>query len=259
MSDYETTATGMRILPGQWRPHYPWEQIIWISPSWPCQDYLWYDFPEGVLSDAGTHYCSAMNDAIPDGEILFTELPAIPWQETDGRFTCEREMPGGITCVASLKAAGESIVRMELELTNTGNEPLTNVTGRTCLFLRATRDFGEYGGDNKFAHLGEHGWVSHTGVYKCPHDGPYPVHAPEVGACADIPVSICLSAIEERLVAMTWFDDTLKVGGNPVRPCLHADPNFGDLAPGESKRVHGEIIFFEGTPDDFLDYWKDRT
>ncbi len=36
---YEIHAKGIRILPGQWRPHYPFEQIAWVSPPWPSQDF----------------------------------------------------------------------------------------------------------------------------------------------------------------------------------------------------------------------------
>lgn len=28
---YATHAKGIRILPGQWRPHYPFEQVVWIN------------------------------------------------------------------------------------------------------------------------------------------------------------------------------------------------------------------------------------
>ena len=38
MSDsYETHVRGMRLLPGQRRPRFPWEHIVWISPSSPYQ------------------------------------------------------------------------------------------------------------------------------------------------------------------------------------------------------------------------------
>ncbi|MDA2928224.1 hypothetical protein MYX78_13525, partial [Acidobacteria bacterium AH-259-G07] len=39
--------------------------------------------------------------------------------------------------------------------------------------------------------------------------------------------------------------------GNPELPCMHADPGFRDLAPGEQATINGEIIFFEGTVDQF--------
>ena len=32
-ADYEELATGLRVIPGQWRPHHRFEQIAWISPA----------------------------------------------------------------------------------------------------------------------------------------------------------------------------------------------------------------------------------
>ena len=53
---YETHAKGIRILPGQWRPLYPFEQIAWVSPPWPSQDYIWLDFPEAIFCNLGLLY-----------------------------------------------------------------------------------------------------------------------------------------------------------------------------------------------------------
>ena len=58
---YETHAKGIRILPGAWRPHYPWEHIAWISPPWPSQDYVWLDFPEAIFTSQGLLFLSHVN------------------------------------------------------------------------------------------------------------------------------------------------------------------------------------------------------
>ena len=71
---YETQATGLRILPGQWRPHYPWEHIAWVSPPWASQDYVWLDFPEAICSSLGFLYLSHVNPPIPT---IFKDLPAL--------------------------------------------------------------------------------------------------------------------------------------------------------------------------------------
>ena len=54
---------------------------------------------------------------------------------------------------------------------------------------------------------------------------------------------------------MTWFNDTLSLIGNPNHPCMHADPRFPDIAPGESATLRGRLVFFEGKLHDF-DYRK---
>ena len=58
-STYADHATGIRILPGAWRPHYYWEHIAWVSPSWPSQDYIWLDFPEAIFTEADRALYSA--------------------------------------------------------------------------------------------------------------------------------------------------------------------------------------------------------
>ena len=42
---YETQAKGIRILPGQWRPHYPWEHIA----SWYIETVHGADLPEFLI------------------------------------------------------------------------------------------------------------------------------------------------------------------------------------------------------------------
>ena len=67
------------------------------------------------------------------------------------------------------------------------------------------------------------------------------------------PLMACISRIEERLVAMTWYEDTYTLVCNPAHPCLHADPVLEDLPPGESTSVRGALIFFEGSLEAFTE------
>ena len=49
---------------------------------------------------------------------------------------------------------------------------------------------------------------------------------------------------------MSWGGDTGSLVGNCDHPCVHADPVFPDLAPGEGASVHGAIRFVEGDLND---------
>ena len=86
----EIHAKGIRIVPGQWRPHCPYEQIAWVSPPWPSQDYVWLDFPEAVFTTTGLHYLSHVNPAVPS---LFHDLPRVPWQNEEGGISFKRTLP----------------------------------------------------------------------------------------------------------------------------------------------------------------------
>jgi len=82
--------------------------------------------------------------------------------------------------------------------------------------------------------------------------GPYRIGWRTKGTpLADLPIVLTASNQSARLVAMTWFSDTLSLVSNPNHPCMHADPKFGDLQPGETGSIRGRIGFFEGRPADF--------
>ena len=53
---------------------------------------------------------------------------------------------------------------------------------------------------------------------------------------------ITLSATAQRLIAFTWLADTYSLTTNPKHPCMHADPIFHDLGPGESATIVGKYF-----------------
>jgi hypothetical protein len=52
------------------------------------------------------------------------------------------------------------------------------------------------------------------------------------------------SADGKRWIATAW--ERAKPWANPPVPCIHSDPTFPDLAPGEESILRGRIFFFEG-------------
>ncbi|MFV2068479.1 MAG: hypothetical protein ACC645_16030, partial [Pirellulales bacterium] len=247
---YETHARGIRILPGQWRPHYRFEQIAWVSPPWPSQDYLWLDFPEAIFTNQGLLYLSHVNPPI---KTLFHDLPRVPWRKISGGVAFERQLPNGVSFGGSVKKGGDTTVDLELHIHNGTAKELANITLQTCVYLRASKEFADFTRDNKFVHVPDSGWIRlpEADALK---EGTAKVR---VGwrthgkAVADLPVLVTLSNQADRLVAMTWFEDTLSLVSNPGHPCMHADPRFPDLAPGGNASVRGKLIFFEGKLRDF--------
>ena len=59
------------------------------------------------------------------------------------------------------------------------------------------------------------------------------------------------SKAADRLIACTWGKDTYSLVCNPGHPCMHADPAFPDLAPGQRAAIGGKLIFFKGSLDAF--------
>ena len=251
---YATQAKGLRILPGQWRPHYPWEHIVWISPSWPSQDYLWLDFPEAVFTNQGLLFLSHIN---PDAPAVFSNWPKVEWRPVPGGFSFERHLPNEISFSGAVTKAGETAVALELQIKNNSPQSLTRITLQTCVFLRAIQEFADYTRSNKFVHVPERGWIGIEEASRLPAgSAPYRVGWRTSGKrVADLPVIVTVSNVTDRLVAMTWHKDTLSLVSNPGHPCMHADPQFKDLQPGDSATVRGKIVFFEGKLADF-DYEK---
>ena len=155
---YETQVKGIRIYPGLWRPHYPFEQISWISPPWPSQDYVWIDFPEAVFTDQGVIYLSHVNPAVPT---VFPDLPKVQWVKNGTGIRYKRIFPSGIVIGGNLKIQNPFTIRMKLSIYNGSPEPLKNIKLQTCVFLRHIREFANYSLDNKFVHLSNLGWLQY--------------------------------------------------------------------------------------------------
>ena len=251
---YETHAKGIRILPGQWRPHYRFEQIAWISPSWPCQDYVWLDSPEAIFCESGLLFLSHVNPAHP---VMFPDLPKVDWQVGPGGLSYERLLPNGVGFGGSVTAGDGTSVRLDLHIHNGSGEVLKDVKLQTCAYLRGIKEFSGCTRQNTFVHVPDIGWRSwdeahdsnvRTGRFRLGWRGGPPA--------ADLPVIVTTSSKAQRLFAMTWHDDTYSLMCNPGHPCVHADPTFGDIAPGQRAEIHGKLIFFEGTLDQFADWFS---
>ena len=243
---YATIAKGIRIFPGHWRPHYEWEHIAWVSPSWPSQDYIWLDFPEAIFTDRGLLYLSHTN---PDAPAVYETWPKVPWQTVDGGIAFERELPDGVAFGGKVTKSSDTVVDLELHIKNGSAEPLRNITLQTCAFLRAAKEFADYNRDNKFVHIPEKGWLPYPEAVEAPDgQGKFGVGWRKHNGKSDQPIMYTVSNEAERLVAMTWLDDTLSMVSNGNHPCMHADPYFPDLESGQIHTIHGRIVFHEGPP-----------
>ena len=253
---YETHAKGIRILPGQWRPHYPYEHIAWISPPWPCQDYIWLDFPEAVFADSGLLFLSHVNPRHP---VLFPDLPRVAWQTLPGGLRFERKLPNGVRMEGSLTTEDTRALTFDLLIQNGGDIPVRGFKLQTCAYLRGIKEFSDLTNANKFVHQPGAGWQTIDDAR---------TSGVQTGRCrigfrggplsADLPVIVTLSEPAERLVAMTWYGKTYALAANPNHPCMHADPGFPDLEPGQEARIRGALLFFEGTLERFSDWFEER-
>lgn len=243
-------SSGIRIHPGQWRPHDQYEQIAWVSPPWECPDYLWLDFPEAIFTDRGLLYLSHFSPRFP---VVFKDPPAVPWQQTAGGIRFDRRLPdgSGFGGAVTPNDSGDG-VDLELYIDNGGDRPLADIKLQTCAYLRPLGEFNATTNANKWVHLPARGWT-HLGEAATHIDehGRYRVGwrgGPEV---TDLPIIVCTSSRNDRLIAFTWGRHTYSLIGNPQHPCMHADPAMENIPPGERGTIHGKLVFRQCTLESF--------
>jgi len=69
----------------------------------------------------------------------------------------------------------------------------------------------------------------------------------------DLALSIVTSTDNKRKVII-WWNPGKSMIANAYIPCIHADPYFGTLNPGEQATAEGLILFTEGEVQPIIDY-----
>ncbi|MHC4443533.1 MAG: hypothetical protein ACYTBZ_14905 [Planctomycetota bacterium] len=250
---YARQVSGVRIYPGMWRPHYRWEHIAWVSPPWAGQDYIWLDFPEAIFTKQGLLYLSHINPRYP---VVFPNPSAVKWQRLPEGICYERTLPNGVSFGGKVTKTNMG-ADLELFIRNGSKAPLEDIKLQTCAFLRACKEFSRYTADNKYVHVPDRGWLAYQQAVKVKKEsGKYRLGWRSGKAISDMPIMVTQSSSGKRLAAFTWLTDTYSLVTNPTHPCMHADPYFSDLVPGQSSSIRGRLFFFEGSPDDFGKSWQ---
>jgi hypothetical protein len=139
-------------------------------------------------------------------------LEALEWtRNPDGSLEVQRRLPNKVA-FGTRVVPGRDGVRMELWLSNGSGEMLTGLKVQMCLMLKGLAGFADRTNDNK-------------------------VFAPPFAACRDR---------TGRRWVITGWEPCVRAWGNPACPCLHADPQIPDCAPGQAQRVRGWLSFYEG-------------
>ena len=73
----------------------------------------------------------------------------------------------------------------------------------------------------------------------------------------DRAISVVTSLDGKRAMVFAWTPGKCLLS-NSVIPCLHADPYYGDIKPGESKIAHGVLILTEDDPAKIVRQFVDQ-
>ncbi len=178
---------------------------------WDAGSYVVVDLPEAIFSERRLLFLAHTDvPTIWDKDNVIIEN--VDWKrQTDGSLLHERVLPNKIAFGASV-IPRERIVEMELWLRNGTDQTLPRLRTQICTMLKGAPAFNEQTTTNK--------------LFKCPTVA---VH----------------SAEGDRWIIMAW-ERCGRAWGQPLVPCLHADPVMPDCAPGETVRVRGRLWFYEG-------------
>lgn len=186
-----------------------------VFTPWDEQSYVVVDLPEALWSNLGLTYLAHTHvDTIWTKQKI--ELPAQEWQRhDDGSLTLERKLPNGIVYRAAAKPV-RGAVEMELTLVNGTDAKLSDLRVQNCVMLKGARGFEGQANDNKK-------FVS--------------------------PFVAVRDAAGDKWIITAW-ERCHNAWGNAPCPCLHSDPKFADLAPGESQTIRGWLWFYQGSAID---------
>jgi hypothetical protein len=184
----------------------PWQDSVGGSGG-----YVVADVPEAIWSNLGLTYLAHTH--VPTvWSKQGIELEKLEWQHgKDGILEFERRLPSGIRFGTQVTPRADG-VRMSMWLTNGTSEPLSDLRVQNCVMLKGLTGFAEQTNDNK--------------VFAAPYVA-------------------CRSKDGNRWVITAW-EPCHRAWGNAPCPCLHADPKFPDCPPGEMRRLHGWLSFYEG-------------
>jgi len=140
-------------------------------------------------------------------------LERIDWtRDASGALTSRRMLPDGLSFAVRVEAEKDG-ARMELRLKNGTDRPLTGLRAQVCVMLKGAPGFNAQTRDNKLKIEG-------------------------AGVCA-------VRSDDGRRWIATVFEQP-RLWDNPPCPCIHSDPSFPDLAPGEEAVSRGRVFVFEG-------------
>jgi peptidoglycan/xylan/chitin deacetylase (PgdA/CDA1 family) len=183
---------------------------------WDSSQYVVVDIPEAIWIKKGE-----------DRELLYlahTHVPTmwsrqgisldpLEWVRGErGLLRIERRLPNQVV-FGAMVVPTQDAVRMELWITNGTQETLRGLDVQNCVMLKGAAEFNSLTNDNKLF---------------------------------QDPFVACRNAAGDRWIITAW-ENCQRPWGNAPCPCMHSDPRFPDCPPGETRRLHGWLSFYEGT------------
>jgi peptidoglycan/xylan/chitin deacetylase (PgdA/CDA1 family) len=185
---------------------------------WDPASYVVLDLPEAIFSNLGLIFLAHTD--IPtlwnDKNVV---IENVDWdRNVDGSLNSQWTLPNFITFGANVRPT-ENHVEMELWLRNfsgadlTGQNATAGLRNQVCVMLKGAPEFNAQTNDNKILRK---------------------------------PVAAVRSAGGDRWIITSWQNPG-RSWGNPLVPCMHADPKLPDCPYGKTVQVQGRLWFYQGS------------
>ena len=244
---------------------------LFVTPPWDDGGVLYLNFPEHLeYNPVGNtilrHYDSIPNPWIisPDGKQASFRVQSLALKdvfvESFARVMDDRSIP--------VEARG---VHVAMKIINHGSETLPVIRPLICNQFRDLTGFPQRHHDFKHTYLVIDGRV--TALADLPTEDPETTFKGcVVEGCPqrdtrserngglieedmDAALSVVTSLDQQRKVIFWWTPGKSMIA-NSFIPCIHADPYFGTLKPGEEAYAEGMILFTEGEVEPIINYLK---
>lgn len=188
------------------------ETKLSVFTPWDPTSYVVLDAPEALWSNLGLTYLAHTHiDTVWDKQGI--KLEQLEWvRKPDGSYFLRRELPNKIA-YELLATCHRDHLAIRMSLTNGTSQKLSDLRVQMCAMLKGCKDFDQQTNDNK--------------IFR--------------GSLA-----ACRNSAANRWVIL-GFEPNHRTWGNAPCPCLHSDPIFPDLEPGQTKEIHGWLSFYQGT------------
>jgi hypothetical protein len=182
-----------------------------VFTPWDANSYVVVDAPEAIWSNLGLTYLAHTHmDTIWTKQSV--ELPRLEWKRGPGlQLSVARRLPNGLEFGMQV-VPKKTVVLMEMWLKNGTKEKLSKLVVQNCVMTKMAAGFEQQTNRNKV--------ISN-------------------------PYVTCRNEAGDRWIITAWTY-CVRPWANPQCPCFHSDPQFPDLAPGQTHKLRGWLSFYEG-------------
>jgi len=223
-----------------------------IVPPWPDGGSIFVNLPEHLEYMPGTKGIARHHDKRKNA-----------WQinadSSEAKYEVESITEPGVFFSVKANATGQD-AKFEMTISNRSEKMLNSIRPMFCYQYNLLKGFPA-----KFSDNFEHTFIVINGklvaVVGLTVRNPQAVaRMAQVGICKDehnwwaeemggfieqrmdAAYTVLTASHDDRKVILHWFPGKNLLTNSAI-PCIHADPCIGDLAPGESRTVQGELIF----------------